>query len=111
MYESTYFSEGIAFATNFKSLPEQVQVDLKTWYNRSELEIKEEIRLFNLVKRGLFHAWNCPECGERCYYGEPSNWDFFQGVWQIDYTSFPGNSEKFTQAYLLKLCDDCRMTL
>jgi hypothetical protein len=94
----------------WSELPSQTQEDLLAWYNRREekLEVEDYARLAQLVANGSFHAWNCPKCGGRVYDGAPGDWRHFQGVCQVDYVSYPGDEEKYTLDYRLKLCDHCR---
>lgn len=85
--------------------------DLLEWYNITEEshddgDLKRLAKLFN---RGRFHAWNCPTCGERVRYGEPINWDNFQGVGNPDHTSYPGSPDLFGQKIVSMQCDDCRL--
>jgi len=86
----------------------QDQEDLLAWFNVREPGAEDKERLAKLLADGLFEAWDCPECGERVYRGEPKDWGHFQGVLQVDYTSYPGNTEKYNEEYLLKMCDHCR---
>jgi hypothetical protein len=94
----------------WKELDAQKRKDLIAWFNRREITNVEKARLAKLVREGRFEAWDCPECGERVYNGAPEDWGHFQGVKQVDYVSYPGNSEKYTVQYRIKMCDHCRMT-
>lgn len=89
-------------------LPEQVKQDLEAWFNCTEITYDQKTELARLYQSGRFHAWNCPECGERTYFSNPKNWAMFQGVLNADYSSYPGNPRKWTQEYLERLCDSCR---
>lgn len=89
-------------------LPEEVKADLLDWFDVSNPEAEDLARLAELYASGRFRAWNCPSCDERVYEGNPESWEHFQGVCQLDYTSYPGDAEKFTAKYLAKLCDLCR---
>lgn len=91
----------------FRELPQQVQDDLLAWYN-SKPSWHDKQRLAKLYAEGRFKAWDCPGCGDRCYFGRPESWNLFQGVNQVDHTSYPGDTEKFTEEYLRQLCDTCR---
>jgi hypothetical protein len=94
-------------ATSFEDLPEIVQEDLITWFNLQDQSETDRESLFNLYMNNKFKAWNCPECGERVYYGNPASWDNFQGVLNQDWSYF-GNRDKFTEEYLEAMCDVCR---
>lgn len=96
--------------TNWNDLSEQVKDDLTEWYNvrADNLTQADKNRLAALYGKGQFHAWDCPMCGDRVFHGEPDNWDNFQGVCEVDYTSYPGDDDVFAAEYLEKLCDDCR---
>ncbi len=86
------------------------QTDLLERYNIRLEDATHEDResLAQLYWSGRFHAWDCVSCGERCYWGDPENWDAFQGVLQLDFTSYPGATS--TPAWLkARQCDDCRM--
>jgi hypothetical protein len=90
-------------------LTDQEQTDLLEWYNVSTPDYEDKRRLAKLLNAGLFAAWNCPQCGTRCYFGDPDNWGHFQGVLQVDYCSYPGNKGLHTHEYNLSLCNSCRM--
>ncbi len=96
--------------TSWGHLDSQTQEDLIAWRNIRESDVTAEDRaqLAELFAAGRFEAWTCV-CGERVYRGDPENWGHFQGVNQVDYVSYPGNEEKYTQEYLARLCDTCRM--
>ncbi len=96
--------------TNWNDLPEHVKNDLIAWYNLRPEDLcpSDKNKLTALYDKGLFHAWDCPQCGERVYEGEPEQWDGFQGVCQVDYTSYPGDSDVFQPEYIKRLCDACR---
>jgi len=85
-------------------LQEDTKRDLRTWFN-SEPDYADMTCLSRLYLTGRFKAWDCPECGERVYWGSPINWDNFQGVCQADYTSYPGDLEKYTPEYNEQMCD------
>ena len=84
-------------------LPNQVKEDLETWFNCTEISYAEKTELARLYLTRRFHAWNCPQCGERVYFAEPTNWSMFQGVLQADYSSYPGENHR--------LCDGCRVEM
>ena len=94
----------------WNELTHQQQQDLLEWYNVREEDIDDadRRRLSELIDKGQFQAWNCPECEERCYLGTPDDWDDFQGVSQVDYVSYPGDAEKYRPEYILQMCDHCR---
>lgn len=94
---------------DFNDLPNRIKVDLLYWFNQRDVSPDEEQMLYELYKEGRFKSWDCPKCGDRCCYGEPENWDNFQGVSGCDYVSYPGDSDVFTPAFLHSLCDTCRM--
>jgi hypothetical protein len=89
------------------ALSELVQEDLANWYN-VELDNETKERLANLYNNGKFHAWNCPTCGQRVYWGNPSWWGDYQGVMQADYTSYPGDKDLYSSRIVSQQCDDCR---
>ena len=91
----------------FQQLSQQVQDDLTAWYNVCEPDTTDKQRLFRLYMQGEFEAWDCPECGERVYRGNPESYDNFQGVRNQDF-SFFGNSDKYTADYIESMCDNCR---
>jgi len=93
----------------FDDLPSHVIDDLTEWYNQNELSDSNKELLAALYHAGKFHAWNCPECGERVCHGAPDDWGKFQGVNQPDYSSFPGDPDRYAPEYLSEMCDDCRM--
>ena len=92
-----------------EELSEQTQKDLLTWYNVSVADEEDKKILAELYNHARFRAWDCPECGERVYCGESGDWYDFQGVLQQDFTSYPGNTEKYKDSWLRQLCDNCRM--
>lgn len=95
----------------FEDLPDEVKEDLLAWNNVLDEDDPAQLaRLHKLYVDGRFQAWSCPECGERVYWAEPFDWRFFQGTCNADYTSYPGDSEKYQLNYLCQLCDNCRMT-
>ena len=94
---------------SWSALDEKTQKDLLTWFNVGEPTYEDKERLALLSQNGGFEAWDCPDCGDRVYEGTPTSWANFQGVMQVDYTSYPGNKEKYTPKYLKRMCDDCRM--
>jgi len=91
-------------------LPDQAQEDLLEWFNCALPDAIDKRRLAALYFEGLFHAWDCPLCSERIYHGEPEDWDHFQGAQEMDTESYPGLPEVFTEDYIARLCDSCRMT-
>jgi hypothetical protein len=96
--------------SSFDDLSEQIKKDLLSWYNVTphDIDINDKELLLDLYLEGKFRAWNCPECGERVCRGEPDSWVEFQGTCGPDYTSFPGNGNKYGFEYLEAMCDDCR---
>lgn len=101
-------SRTLKAATGFAALPEQAQEDLITWFNVSKPDSDDLKSLAALFNAGRFHAWNCPKCGERCYFGDPEDWGEFQGVMEVDYTSYPGDETVYAVSFLRLLCDTCR---
>lgn len=95
----------------WRDIPYDAQQALEYWYNvsKDQWDHTDYKLLVRLYFASRFQYWNCPECGALVTYGDPSNWDHFQGVMEPDYTSYPGNTEKYTQEYIEKMCDDCRM--
>lgn len=87
------------------ALDPQVREDLVEWFNRVTVSESELRRLAALEKDGRFEVWECPSCGDRVYKGSPEDWDHFQGVKQVDYTSFPGSPNRTDND---QLCDNCR---
>ena len=92
----------------FEDLPTEVQDDLIKWYNSSKPTDDEKENLKLMYNAGLFESWDCPECGSRCLMSITSDINMLQGALQPDMLSYPGNDEKYTQEYNLKLCDHCR---
>lgn len=95
----------------WQEIPQEAQIALEYWYNVAQYDWNEtDYRILtDLYFSGRFKYWRCPECNKLVTYGNPVNWDRFQGVMQPDYTSYPGNTEKYTQEYIARMCDDCRM--
>lgn len=89
--------------TNFSNLDEQTRQDLIEWLNVRVPDGADKRRLAALYNGGGFRAWDCPNCGERVFLGEPDDWRHFQGVSQADYTSYPAINSA-TMAW----CDHCR---
>lgn len=91
--------------TDFEELQPQTQEDLINWFNIVPESIDDDDKqlLADLYNNGQFEAWDCPKCGARCYNGTPDNWGAFQGVSNVDHTSYPGDGEK-TALW----CDRCR---
>lgn len=83
--------------------PEKTAEDVVAWYNSSSPDDEDIERLFNLVIDGKFEAWDCPTCGDRVFNGQPDDWGDFQGAWQQDLISYPGNNRNSE-----KQCDSCR---
>jgi len=95
----------------FRELEEQTQEDLIGWYNVVPEHLTDEDlnRLLELDLKGQFEAWDCPLCGERCYYGRPDHWEYFQGVCNVDHVSYPPLEDGiFKYAFALTLCNSCR---
>lgn len=84
----------------FEDLPEQLQTDLLTFYNRRTVTDQEKQKLYHLYLNGNFNSWNCTRCGSRCYKATPTDWRDFQAVIVNDYLSYPGHN---------LWCDNCRM--
>lgn len=93
-------------ASRWGEVPEQAQADLLAWFNLVKPSAASRRRLASLYFAGRFHAWNCIECGERCYYGEPEDWSHFQGARQLDFTSYPGSASGLSRR--VRMCDHCR---
>lgn len=96
----------------WSDLDSQVRDDLLEWFNVVQPDAVDKRRLAALFHAGKFHAWNCPECEDRVFWGEPDAWDHFQGVRQADYMSYPGESHDSPEEARCEaqLCDDCRRT-
>ena len=94
---------------SWSAIPQQAKTDLLEWLNVAEPDAQDRQRLARLYAAGKFHAWNCPTCGERVYYGNPGDWDHFQGVRQVDHMSYPGYPEYFAPRTISQQCDSCRM--
>jgi len=88
---------------SWRKLGNQEQSDLLEWFNVCAPSREDKARLAKLFHDRQFGAWDCPECGERCYHGAPDNWGHFQGVCQVDYVSYP-----VTESRLISWCDSCR---
>src|SRR5574341_956475 len=89
------------------ALDERTQEDLQAWFNCNKPDAEDLARLATLHANGQFRAWDCPACGDRVYEGSPDDWGHFQGACQVNYTSYPGDTDKYSAAYLQKLCDYC----
>lgn len=91
----------------WNSLTDEQKEALIAWYNVREEDMDDEDRerLATLIEEGKFEFWDCPNCeeGPQCE-GRPDRWTDFQGVRQIDLTSYPAQSEE-----ALRWCDSCRM--
>lgn len=95
----------------WSELDSQTQEDLLAWFNCSKPTAVDKRRLAKLATDGRFRAWECPECESRVYQGDPEDWKHFQGVDQVDYTSYPVHGDSiYKPEYLEKLCDSCRMS-
>jgi hypothetical protein len=94
----------------WRKLDDGVREDLEAWFNRTP-DAADKQRLAELYNDGRFEAWDCPHdgCGTRVFWAAPLSWGDFQGARNADYVSFPGDTEKYTEKYLRKLCDHCRM--
>ena len=64
-------------AETFDNLPRVVQTDLMAWFNSIILNEEDKQLLLDLYLEGKFLAWNCPECGERVYAGDPDSYNNF----------------------------------
>lgn len=89
----------------FSQLDKQTQDDLITWYNVVPAQIDDEDKqlLLELFNNEGFKAWDCTNCGERCFLATPADWSNFQGTGNVDYTSYPPESDE-----ALDWCDSCR---
>ena len=94
----------------FYDLPQEVQDDLKIWLNFSPDDNDREL-MTSMYTQGRFKAWSCPICNEPVLFGEPEDWDQFQGVRNADYVSYPGNTRIYQPEFVQALCDHCRMSL
>jgi len=103
------FCENDEGPSDWEALPQQAKEDLTQWFNAVVVDDDDKILLAQLYIRGNFHAWNCPTCGERVYWGDPEDWDNFQGVCQADFTSYPGSTDYYTLRIVTQQCDSCRM--
>lgn len=90
-------------------LTDQEQKDLLDWFNVMEADVTsaEKSRLAKLLKAGRFHAWDCPQCQDRVYFGDPEDWGHFQGAKNADYASYPGGEAQGARRRY-QLCDHCR---
>ena len=93
--------------SKWSELSVQVKHDLEQWYN-SRPDKEEKEMLAELFLAGRFWAWNCPVCGDRVYWGDPEDWDDYQGVCQADYVSYSGIVEKGSKETMVQCCDNCR---
>lgn len=91
----------------FDDLLREVQIDLLEWFNVKNPSEEDKQMLLKLYKAGKFTAWNCPGCDERVYKGEPDSYEDYQGALNQDFSYF-GNKNKYTEEYILALCDNCR---
>jgi hypothetical protein len=99
----SFDSEGKYESEAFSALDAQTQNDLTDWLNIVDPDVDDKNRLAELHAEGRFKAWDCPNCGDRVFQGEPESWADFQGVRQVDYTSYPAVSRA-----TLAWCDHCR---
>jgi hypothetical protein len=93
---------------------DRLATDLVTWFNCSEPDRTDVMRLLSLAKAGRFRSWDCPTCTmadepypNRVYVAEPTDWRHFQGALQADYSSYPGYGIGDAD----KRCYDCRMQM
>lgn len=100
--------EAAGLDVSWYKLDDKNRDDLLEWYNVTTPDEEDKARLAKLFNDGRFRAWDCPECGERVYEGSPDDWSHFQGVRQVDYASYPGNSDKYNPEFLAEMCDCCR---
>jgi hypothetical protein len=91
----------------WSKLPAGARRDLRHWYNRRQLTAEDKQRLAELYRSGRFQAWDCPDCGERVYFGTPEEGSQLSGR-NADYTSYPGRPEKYSEAHIRRQCDCCR---
>lgn len=115
---------------SWMDIPVHVRHDLLEWNNETykpnpmpcgpetvnpldepDIDPKQLERLEYLYNWGKFHAGDCPTCGTRVYFGEPTNWDHFQGVRQQDFASYPGEPEKYGEEFVRSQCDSCRCNM
>ena len=66
------------------AIPEEDREALIEWYNISDLNNEDRLRLAQLYHDGNFSYWECPECSDLCMVGDPADWSNFQGVWQSE---------------------------
>lgn len=99
----SFESEGDYESEAFLALDPQTQNDLTDWLNIGEPDVDDRNRLAELHAAGRFKAWDCPNCGDRVFRGQPENWADFQGVRQVDHASYPAVSRT-----TLAWCDHCR---
>jgi len=67
------------------------------WYNATQLDIDDVVRLANV----RFRVITCPRCNNRISFGEPENWDEFQGVLQGEYGLAIINNKE------VEFCSEC----
>jgi hypothetical protein len=90
-------------------LKSDVQADLLVWFNSAAPDRSDLRMLEKLYRDGRFWAWDCPTCGERCYWADPENPEEFQGVIQQDYVSHPVLRRWFYSPLTYSMqCDTCR---
>lgn len=88
-------------------LSDETQEALLVWINCDPDDEEKEL-LAALWNVGRFEYWDCPGCGESCRKGNPASWEYFQGVNEVDYISYPGDLTAHTAQYNCRLCDNCR---
>jgi hypothetical protein len=103
----TFYTRIDKEARRFDDLVYEIQMDLLEWFNVKKPSEGDKQMLLELYQAEKFKAWNCPGCDERVYRGEPDSWGNFQGILNQDFSYF-GNKNKYTEEYILALCDDCR---
>jgi len=112
MRDLSVYYENIEPVDFFNQLPEEVQNDLIEWYNVKKLDFTDKQRLVRLYNKGCFEAWNCPQCKKtRVFNGDVDraemSLEHFQGILNQNWSYF-GSKEKYTEAYLEAMCDNCR---
>ena len=96
--------------TAFDELDEVVQEALLDWFNIERPHGTDKQRLADLFNEGKFWAWDCPTCGDRCYYATPDDWAWFQSTGNVDHASYPGSPDYYSARIVTQQCDGCRMS-
>lgn len=89
------YMEGDLWRDNQKECDRMANA-LLAWFNRRTVS-KRDLKLLKRVAKAGFEFWHCTACGDLVCSGDRAisddprlSWDQFQGVWEVDYSSYPG---------------------